>query len=261
MDFFASLESSIRSAKLNGSLVCAEMDANNKVGKENISQDPNNISANGQMLMDIVNRNGLIIVNSTSKCFGTITRVRKTSLSEEKSVIDYFIVCQEFYDLISSMEIDEGRKYVLTKYSTRKGIQQIRESDHNVLFCYLNIKWDKRIPVKRKEVFNLKDKEGLSQFSELTSNCPKLIDVSLNSSNFLKDAEKWLKEIENIKHKSFKKIRITGKAKPQNEELETLFKSKQELRDKLIGIETPVLKSKMEENITIIESEIFSIMC
>ena len=33
--------------------------------------------ANGRMLMDIVDRNGLIVVNTTNKCIGTITRIRK----------------------------------------------------------------------------------------------------------------------------------------------------------------------------------------
>ena len=131
MTFFAGFEKAMKSAKLSDNLICAELDANSKIGSENIASDPHKISANGQILMEIVHRNGLIIVNSTSKCIGAITRVRKTTVSEEKSAIDFFIVCQEFFAMISSMEIDEARKYVLTKYSTRLGVQSICESDHN----------------------------------------------------------------------------------------------------------------------------------
>ena len=127
--------------------------------------DPNQISANGKILMDIVRRNGLIVVNSTSKCFGTITRTRKTTLSDEKSVLDYFIVCPAFFELISSLVIDEEQKYVLIKYSSRMGVKCVKKSDHNVLLCYLNIKWDKRRKDERKEVFKLKDAEGLKKFS------------------------------------------------------------------------------------------------
>ena len=90
------------------------------------------------------------------------------------------------------------------------------ESDHNILFCKLKVKWDRRIKIERKEVFRLKYAEGLKTFSELTSNCPKLVKLSKNSSNFLEDAEKCLNKIEDIKHKSFQKIRITGKDKSQN---------------------------------------------
>lgn len=135
LEFFTGFESAIKGAKLNGNLICAELDANSKIGMENIALDPHHISANGKMLMDVVKRNGLIVVNSTSKCFGTITRIRKTKLLEEKSVIDYFIVCPGFFELISSLVIDEERKYVLTKYSSRMGKKCINESDHNVLVC------------------------------------------------------------------------------------------------------------------------------
>ena len=259
-EFFMAFESAIQSAILNGDLICAELDANSKIGMENIPSDPHHISANGQMLMDIVKRNGLIVVNSTNKCSGVITRIRKTLMLEEKSVLDYFIVCPRFFQLIISMEIDEERKFVLTKYSNRMGKKCVKESDHNPLFCKLNVKWDKKIPQERKEIFKLKDKEGLHLFSRLTSNCPKLVQLSQNSSNFPDDAEKWMKKIEDIKHKSFKKIRLTGKSKPQNDDFTSLMKAKQDLQNKLVNIVEPVLKSKIFENIFILENEI-SIVC
>ena len=77
--FFTCFETAIISARMKGNLICSELDANSKIGTKYILSDPHQISANGQLLMDIVHRNGLIVVNSTSKCFGTITRVRKTN--------------------------------------------------------------------------------------------------------------------------------------------------------------------------------------
>ena len=158
------------------------------------------------------------------------------------------------------MEIDEDRKYVLTKYSSRMGLKCVSESDHNVLICRLKLKWNNRIRTERKEIFNLKDKEGLKLFSELTSNCPQLINLSNNSSDFLADAEKWMNKIEDIKHKSFKKIRLTSKPKPQNPELNSLMLTKQNLITRLVDIVDPVLKRKLNENIHLIEKEI-SIIC
>ena len=184
LKFFSCFETAIKNSKLNGSLICSELDANSKIGMENLNSDPNNMSPNGQLLMEIVNRNNLIVVNSTSKCSGIITRIRKTSISEEKSVLDYFIVCESFFTLISRMEVDEHRKYVLTKYSSRMGLPRIVESDHNLLICNLNIKWDSRVRKERKEVFKLKDKEGLIRFHEITSNCTKLVHMSEKSNNF-----------------------------------------------------------------------------
>ena len=134
------------------------------------------------------------------------------------------------------------------------------ESDHNILFCKLKVKWDRRIKIERKEVFRLKYAEGLKTFSELTSNCPKLVKLSKNSSNFLEDAEKWLNKIEDIKHKSFQKIRITGKAKSQNEELDNLMKAKLNLKSSLSKIVDPVILGNIKEKIKVIENEI-SLRC
>ena len=184
MEFFTCLETAFQSAILNGNLICAQLDANSKIGMENNALDPHHISANGQILMDIVNRNGLIVVNTTEKCTGTITRVRKTKILEEQSAIDYFIVCPMFFELIFSMVIDENRQYVLTKYSSRMGVKCAIESDHNPLICTLNIKWDRRVKVERKEIFKLKDAEGLQNFNEITYECPKLVQLSKLSSNF-----------------------------------------------------------------------------
>ena len=89
--------------------------------------------------MKIVQRNGPIIVNSTSKCFGAIARVRKTNIYHEKSIIDFL-----FFEMISSMDIDEACKY-LTKYSTRLGVKSICERDHSLMVCNLSVKWDQRM--------------------------------------------------------------------------------------------------------------------
>ena len=262
LEFFTCFEKAIKSSKLNGNLICAQLDANSKIGMENILSDPNHISSNGQLLMDIVERNGLIVVNSTDKCIGTITRVRKTDILEEKSVLDYFIVCPEFFNQVFSLVIDEERKYVLTKYSTRMGGKCMKESDHNPLVCTLIIQWDKRIKIDRKEIFKLKDKEGLRLFTEQTSNCPKLVEISQKSPNFADDAQKWMNAIQDIMHKSFKKVRITGKGKPLNPELETLMKGKQELRNKLSKMDgqNEDVEIQIRENIEIIEREI-SLIC
>ena len=101
-------------------------------------------------------------MNATDKCVGTITRIRniknKTTgeTTTEKSVIDFFIVCQRFYDLILSMKIDEDRLHVLTKYA--KTASENKESDHNPLICNVNIPWTKPNNVnKRLEIIDYKN--------------------------------------------------------------------------------------------------------
>ena len=73
-------------------MVCLEMDANAKVGLDVIKNDPNQISSNGEYLLDFTERNNLIICNATDMCEGTITRKRVTINVSERSVLDYFII-------------------------------------------------------------------------------------------------------------------------------------------------------------------------
>ena len=113
--FYARLEQEVVNAKLFNNLVCIEMDANAKVGSEIIKSDPNPRSSSGELLIEMCERNNLIICNATDLCIGTITRQRITVNGIEKSIIDYFILCEEMFAYLSSMKIDEARLHVLTK--------------------------------------------------------------------------------------------------------------------------------------------------
>ena len=69
-------------------MICIEMDANAKLGGEIIKNDPHILSANGELLLGLVNRNNPVICNATAVCEGLITRTRSTVNGIEKSVID-----------------------------------------------------------------------------------------------------------------------------------------------------------------------------
>ena len=117
INFYARLEQEVVNAKLFSNMVCIEMDANAKVGSEIIKADPNSRSSNGTLLVELCERNNLIICNATQLCQGVITRQRDTVKGAEKSVIDYLIVCAELFSYLASMTIDEARSFVLTNYS------------------------------------------------------------------------------------------------------------------------------------------------
>ena len=89
------------------------MDANAKLGCDIINQYPNKISNNGRLLIDIIQRQNLIILNSHDLCQGTITQNRKTVSGEELSVIDYILVCDFLADYLAKMEIEESRIHSL----------------------------------------------------------------------------------------------------------------------------------------------------
>ena len=88
------------------------------------------ISHNGRLLLDILEPNDLILVNGIEKCQGKITRI--------KYHLDYFVVCEGFFQLIKDMCADEDRIYVLAKYYKVK----VTQSDHKPIYLVIDIPWD-----------------------------------------------------------------------------------------------------------------------
>ena len=69
--------------------------------------------------MSVIDENDLMVVNSLELCSGTITCSRDTVNSREESVLDYFVVCLSFLQLVTRLVIDEPKIDTLTKYTTR----------------------------------------------------------------------------------------------------------------------------------------------
>ena len=91
-----------------------QLDANSKLGPELIPGDLHPQSPNGKILASLIYRNNLTIGNSMNCCQGLITRVRKTKVSEEKSVIDFIFLSEELSHDIESIVIYEPKKHILT---------------------------------------------------------------------------------------------------------------------------------------------------
>ena len=97
-------------------MICIEVDANSKIGFQNFPRDPHPESQNGKLLMNVINENNLIIVNTLDICEGLITRKRTVLNRTEESIIDYFLVCPQFLSYVKKMFIDEKRIYSLGSY-------------------------------------------------------------------------------------------------------------------------------------------------
>ena len=146
------------------------MDANSKLGPDIIKGDPHCQSENGKLLAAIIKRHVLVVMNSSEKkCTGKITRRRITSKIKEESIIDFVLVCDEMEDIVSSVRIDEERKYVLTRYTKTKKGAKVKESDHHTIITNIKSSWNKNINKKRIKIYNFKDKCGLEKFKEMTS--------------------------------------------------------------------------------------------
>ena len=207
--FYSKLDQEVKNAKLFNCLICMELDANAKVGKLKIKDDPNETSENGEYLIDFAENNNLVICNTTVRCEGTITRERVTINGTERSVIDYIIVCEEMYSFLVSMKVDESRSFALSNFNKKNGLTNITKSDHNVLEANFNLSWEKSKYLKenRKAIFNFKDESGIKKFKELTSG--NSLSSCFKNGDIIKESHQWSKAFKNILHRSFPKIRVT----------------------------------------------------
>ena len=108
------------------------MDSNAKLGSTIIHDDPHPQSGNGKLLEIVIKENNLKVLNGSYLCQGSITRTRTTIFGKEESIIDHFIVCQVMYTYVVSPQVNQERKFRLTKF-TNKTWQKTcsKESDHN----------------------------------------------------------------------------------------------------------------------------------
>merc|ERR1712096_56141 len=138
-------------------------------------------------------------------CKGLLTRTRTTVCGSEKSVIDFIIVCEELFCYMTEMKVDDEKKYPIESYSRNGNSVKITQTDHNMLIEKFNLKVSQKVIKSRREIFKYDDAEGQKRFKELTSQ--NILSKCFEEKNILKASEKWLKELKNILHRSFKKVR------------------------------------------------------
>ena len=256
ISFYAKLEEEIGLAFEHDCLVMIECDANAKLGHEIIKNAPNPQSDNGQLLWSLIERNNLTVVNSLEICEGCITRHRTTKISEEKAVLDYFIVCENLAEFVSRMTVDEERVDVLTKYANKKGAGKKVESDHNMLVTDFNIHYSKFKKNLRIEVYDFKNPDAQKEFLEQTSGVT-LTSCFDTSRSITENTEVFQKTFKKIVNRCFKKVRIKKKQPSEIEEkLKELSDLKKEysfrkdltLCKRIEDLEVAIQNSCAEEN-------------
>ena len=237
--FYSRLDLEIKRAKISGTLICIEMDSNAKLGPLLIPNDPHSQSGNGKLLESVIKENNLKVVNGSNLCSGTITRKRTTINGTEESIIDHFIVCQAMYTLIVSLQIDQERKYCLTKFTNKVGNKVCpKESDHNTLILKINQGWDTSINRKeeRQVILNYKKKEDFETFVKLTNDSEELRNCFNDDKEDLENSsKKWLKHLKTILKASFSKLRI--KKRNLHPKLQLLFQEKEAMKSAISVLE------------------------
>ena len=170
LPFFMALEEEVEKATNTRKSIVIKIDANSKLGPNYIPGDPHEITMNGRLLAQIVERQNLMVVNGSNKCRGLITRRRQANDKVEENVIDLFIISNDLNDDLESLEIVENRKHVLTRgKKTKQGIKR-KESDHNSLITAFKRNFSVNEKTNKKETYNLKNKDAQNKFKEYTNN-------------------------------------------------------------------------------------------
>ena len=175
--FFIALEAEIVKAEITGKSVIIEVDANSKLGKKYIVNDPHEMSPNGKVLGDIIERHELIVANGSQRCTGLVTRQRSTKNRNEKSCIDLVLLSSDLSDEFKSLNIDDSRKHVLTKISKTKKGAVVKESDHNVLLTELECELKPSENKEKFEIYNLKNPTCQKKFKSYTSGTKMLSSI------------------------------------------------------------------------------------
>lgn len=146
--FWSSLEQELVPAKNENCMVLIQVDGNAKLGKQVISQDTHVMTENGRLLFNIIERESLVLLNTSQLCQGVVTRHWVAKEKVEQSILDYILTCDELGLFMEEMLIDDKRNFSLPKYATTKGVKKIVQSDHNIMYGnflieYRNLIWTK----------------------------------------------------------------------------------------------------------------------
>ena len=232
MSFFLALEEEIVKAEMAGKAVIIELDANSKLGPQLVPGDKHPQSENGRILSEIIRRHGLILGNSLQQCKGLITRRRVTRNSIEESIIDFILFSEDLRHQIDEIVIDDKREHVLTKIVKKKNSVEKVESDHHPIITKLKLTWNKTDDKSRVELYNLKNEACQAAFKMETSaqfNNHNLSAIIETEDDLNTVTKKFIKKLENVIKRCFKKVRIKEK---KFDEKDVLYKRWKDLKSK-----------------------------
>ena len=241
--FYEALEEEIIKAELSGKSIIVEADFNAKLGNDIIPNDPHNESPNGKILAGIIRRQNLTVLNGHVNCVGTITQKRDTTQVTQRSAISFVLVSEDLVHNIDSVLIDEKQEFAPTRISKTKNVL----SDHNVILTKLKLEWNKHIKEATNNLFNLKNKDGQKLFKEATTNNNEYLSkVFKEEPDLDKATENFLKRLNKVFHKCFRKIEI--KKEKRSKLHDTMYDRWREIKSKLDPqrkLETAELEEKL----------------
>ena len=228
--FWKYLDENVQQADISGSGFILQFDGNLWAGTDIIPGNPNKQNKNGKLFQEFLERNPqLSVVNALPQCEGSITRRRNKNDKMEKSILDFFVVCERVLPFVVKMHIDESKQFILTNYASVKYGGRAKDSDHFTQYLDLKLKVKREKP-ERIEMYDFKDIEGQKKFKRLTSETEQFTNCFNNKESLSQQVEMWRKTLEAHCKNAFWKIRIRKrKVKPLKSKLSILLNLKQQL--------------------------------
>ena len=174
--------------------IIIQMDSNAHAGTYVLKHDMIPQNNNGRRLCEFLKRHpNISVVNAMDICDGTVTRIRETVKSVEKSSIDFYLVNDILKPFIIKMTIDTKKEFCLTNYAHIKKNKQAIQSDHCPMTLQLRIKYSKIKP-QRNEHFNFRNSECQNIFKTLTEETDELTQCFENNLPAIKQINLWEKK-------------------------------------------------------------------
>ena len=188
-------------------------------------------------------------------CEGVITRIRNKDGIEEKSALDFFIVCSPVLPYITKMVIDVDKKHILTNYSQAKQGGKATDSDHFTEYMDLNLQLVSSKP-ERKEIYNFKDTKSQETFHKMTSNTKEFSNCFQNNLPIHVQVQNWRRMLKSYCQNILKKIRINGKkrSKPLNVKISALIDERNKIVQSVSDQKNTKKLKEIEERISDMEA-------
>ena len=206
--FWRYLEQDVLLASNSGSGFILHFDGNLWAGSDIIPGDPRPQNRNGKLFQEFLERNPhLSVVNALPECEGLITRSRYRNGKWEKSVLDFFVICNRVLPYLTKMVVDERKQHILTNYQNLKTGGKVVDTDHCTEYIDLDMEIISQKP-ERREIFNFKEKEGQLKFKTITSETNDFSACFENDLSLQQQIKLWQETLKAHCQKAFKKIRI-----------------------------------------------------
>ena len=214
--FWDYLDQDVYQAGQRGHGFILHFDGNLWAGETIIPGDKRGQNRNGKLFSDFLQRNkNLTVVNSSPLCSGLVTRVRDKDGKLEESTLDFFVVCDRILPFVTSMVIDEDKKFILTNYTQVKKGGKAVDSDHYTQYMDVNLQYNPVKPV-REFFLHYKNKKSQMKFKQLTTDTDEFTKCLNTNSSIIEKSYLWKGVLNKFCSKSFMKIRINKKAKRLN---------------------------------------------